>query len=208
MHRRLVALVLAVLLVAALGACGSGGGSSSDGAADGAGPLTGATAPPSTLGGSGPLAAAKVYEGLSQTHVAGAIRYRQTPPVGGDHDQVWQNCGFYAAAVGSPNAVHSMEHGAVWITFRPSLPEAQQQVLKDLVVDNPGLLVSPWKDDALPSPVVLTAWGVQLGVPNATAPAVAAFVKQFQFGPQTKEQGIPCNGGIGAPEVQSRAPVG
>ena len=39
----------------------------------------------------------------------------------GEHNPVWQNCGFYNKPVRDESAVHSLEHGAVWITSpRPS----------------------------------------------------------------------------------------
>jgi hypothetical protein len=206
--RRLAAVLLACLAFAA-GSCSSQGGSEGANRPAGPGaPLTGTTAAAKPLGGGGPLANAKTYTGLTQTHVDGPIRYRQTPPVGGDHNPIWQDCGAYGQAVNAPNGVHAMEHGAVWITYRPSLPKAQVKVLTGLVPANPYLLVSPWYDDALPAPVVLTAWGVQLGVQTATDPAVKAFVGRFEQGPQTPEPGATCSGGIGTPDITSRAPVG
>lgn len=43
------------------------------------------------------------------------ITYAESPPVGGEHADVWQNCGFYGGMISSEQAVHSLEHGAVWI---------------------------------------------------------------------------------------------
>jgi hypothetical protein len=189
---RTAALLLAALLVAA--ACSSGG----DG--DGDGVVTGATGSPQRLGGSGPLADAEVYSDLTQNHVEGPITYRQTPPVGGDHAPVPATCGAYDEPVPSPNAVHSMEHGAVWITYRPGIDDADVDALRALVPGNPYLLVSPWDDDDLPSPIVLSAWGVQLGVDRASDSAVAAFVTEFQQGRQTPEPGAAC-AGVGSPAV-------
>ena len=156
--------------------------------------VTGATASPQALGGDGPLAAVQVYSDLTQAHVEGPITYRQTPPVGGDHNPVWANCGAYDEPVPSPNAVHSMEHGAVWITYRPSLAADEQDALQGRVADHPYLLVSPWTDDDLPSPIVLSAWGHQLGVDSASSPGVDAFIDAFEQGPQTPEPGGPVRG--------------
>jgi hypothetical protein len=188
-------LVALVLLVAACGGGDEGGDdpSSNDGL------VTGATASPQALGGDGPLANVRVYSDLTQAHVEGPITYRQTPPVGGDHNPVWANCGAYDEPVPSPNAVHSMEHGAVWITYRPSLAADEQDALRELVADHPYVLVSPWTDDDLPSPVVLSAWGHQLGVSSASSPGVEAFIVAFEQGPQTPEPGGPCEGGVGSP---------
>ncbi len=59
---------------------------------------------------------------LSQYHTTEPVFYGQIAPVGGDHGPVLQNCGFYEEPVRNENAVHSLEHGAVWITYRPDLP--------------------------------------------------------------------------------------
>jgi hypothetical protein len=191
----LAALVAAFVLLAACSSAGGGG--------DDASPtvhVTGATASPQKLGGPAPLTDVNVYSGLSRNHIEGEIRYRQTPPVGGDHSPIPATCGAYDDPIPSANAVHSMEHGAVWITFRPSLPDSERQALRNLVPGNPYLLVSPWEDDELPSPIVLSAWGLQLGVQKASDPAVAAFVHNFAQGPQTPEPGAAC-AGVGSPAV-------
>src|SRR4051812_12720761 len=125
--RRLLPLLLALALaVAACGGSSSGGAGGSGDAtsptAPPSGPLTGATAAPGTVGGSGPLAATKTYADLSRNHSTTPVRYRQTPPVGGDHAPEWASCGAYDGAIDPMYGVHSMEHGAVWVTYRPSLP--------------------------------------------------------------------------------------
>lgn len=121
------------------------------------------------------------------------------PPVGGDHDPVWQNCGIYAEPVGTGNAIHSLEHGAVWVTYRPGLPAEQLDVLTDLARGKPYMLLSPFPD--LKSPVVLTAWGVQLELDDASDPRAATFVEKYLQGEQTPEPGAACSGGVGAPSV-------
>ena len=64
------------------------------------------------------------FSGLAQKHVESPVSYRQDPPVGGPHFSTWQNCGFYAEAVRNEHAVHSLEHGAVWISYRDDLATA------------------------------------------------------------------------------------
>jgi len=137
----------------------------------------------------------QTYGNLSRDHVEGPIAYPPTPPVGGPHSRVWQNCGFYTEPIGNEQGVHSMEHGAVWITYRPDLPADQVDVLRQLT-DQSYVLVSPYPN--LPAPVVATAWGQQLLLDSATDPRLDQFVEYFREGPQTPEPGAPCNGGTSA----------
>ena len=69
------------------------------------------------------------YTDLAQTHVDTPVDYPQTPPVGGPHNPVWQTCQFYDVEFPKERGVHSMEHGAVWITFDPSLAAADVAVV-------------------------------------------------------------------------------
>src|SRR5512135_2125538 len=65
------------------------------------------------------LTGLQTYPNLARDHAQGAVTYAQTPPAGGNHSTQWQNCGIYTAPVGNEYAVHSLEHGAMWITYRP-----------------------------------------------------------------------------------------
>jgi hypothetical protein len=140
----------------------------------------------------------KTYDvGPAGQHTEGNVDYAQTPPVGGEHNPVWQNCGFYDKPVTDENAVHSLEHGAVWITYRPDLPQDQVDILRDLAHSETYVLVSPYP--GLPSPVVASAWGKQLRLQSADDPDLERFVQAYRQGPQTPERGAACTGGIGQP---------
>jgi hypothetical protein len=130
-------------------------------------------------------------------HVERPVSYPQSPPVGGPHDPVWQNCGFYDEPVRNENAVHSLEHGAVWITYQPDLPQEQVNRLRDMAHSQTYILVSPYP--GLDSPVVASAWGKQLRLEGADDPRLERFVGAFRRGPQA-HPGEPCSGGTGEPE--------
>jgi hypothetical protein len=135
--------------------------------------------------------------GAGGQHTEGTVNYEQSPPVGGPHNPVWQNCGFYDKPVRNENAVHSLEHGAVWITYQPDLPQDQVAKLRELAQNNSYVLVSPYP--GLDSPVVASAWGKQLKLQSAEDPALEQFIRAYMQGPQTPEPGAPCSGGIGEP---------
>jgi hypothetical protein len=127
------------------------------------------------------------------------------PPPGGIHYNAWQNCGIYDEPVATGNAVHSLEHGAVWITYSPDLPANQVAQLRDKVVNTTYILLSPYPN--LQSPVVLSAWGVQLEVDNATDRRIDQFISRYRLGPQTPEPGAVCTHGLGNP-VDRDVPMG
>ncbi len=134
---------------------------------------------------------------LSRDHTELPVTYPQSPPVGGAHSPVWQNCGVYDKPVGNVHGVHSMEHGAVWITYQPNLPADQVDILRKQA-EQSYVLVSPYPN--LPSPVVASAWSNQLKLDSASDPRLDQFVRYFRGGPQTPEPGAPCTGGTSATE--------
>ncbi len=139
----------------------------------------------------------QTYPGLAQDHVTGVVAYPQTPPVGGKHSATWQNCGVYSAPVQNENAVHSLEHGAMWITYRPDLPASEIATIVGDTSGEPYALVSPYPE--LPSPIVASAWGVQLKLTSASDPRLKSFVEKYKSGSSAPEPGGECTGGAGTP---------
>lgn len=139
----------------------------------------------------------KTFSPLVQKHVDTPVSYPQSPPVGGSHDSKWQNCGVYDTPVKNENAVHSMEHGAVWLTYRPDLPADQVATVRAFARNRTHVLVSPF--EGLKEPVVANAWGKQLRLDSVTDARLAAFVDEYEQGPQTPELGVTCGGAIGSP---------
>lgn len=129
---------------------------------------------------------------VSRGHVSTPVSYPQTPPTGGEHSAVWLNCGVYENPVPNENAVHALEHGAVWVTYRPDLPAADVDTLRRALPDTYTVL-SPYPD--LPEPVVVSAWGRQLALTGADDRRLAPFIREFRQGPQTPEPGAACTGG-------------
>jgi hypothetical protein len=143
------------------------------------------------------ISGVQTFKGLSREHVQGSVDYPQTPPVGGNHNQVPLNCGVYTAPVPPENAVHSLEHGAVWVTYRPDLAAAEVALLTADASGKPYVILSQYPN--LPAPVVASAWGLQLKVSRASDPRIAKFISKYAQGPQAPEPGAPCSGGTGTP---------
>ncbi|MER7110626.1 DUF3105 domain-containing protein [Streptomyces sp. NPDC000229] len=133
---------------------------------------------------------------LGRNHVTKPVTYPMKPPVGGDHDQVWLNCDrdVYKKPVPERNAVHSLEHGAVWVTYNDKAPAAEVKKLEEKVGKTSYSFMSPVEDQ--PGAIMLSAWGKQVTVDSADDPRVDAFFTKYVQGPQTPEPGAACTNGL------------
>ena len=150
-------------------------------------------------GAGDPLSMVETIEVTDRSHVDGPVEYPQQPPVGGAHAAVWQNCGSYAQPVPDEQAVHSLEHGAIWIAYRPDLPADQVAVLQELTLGQPYVLVSPYP--SLDTAVVASAWGARLPLERVDESLLGAFIEAYAQGPETPEPGAPCSSGTGVPDA-------
>jgi hypothetical protein len=134
---------------------------------------------------------------LARDHVADdtTLQYPMVPAAGGRHLANWQRCAgdVYDKPVVEGRAVHSLEHGAVWITYRPGLDQAQVATLAGKVRNTDFMLMSPYEGQ--PSAISLQAWGYQLRVDKAGDPRVDAFIKRFRES-ASLEPGTPCSNGL------------
>jgi hypothetical protein len=179
------------MAAALLGSC------SSDAKSPAASPTTTAPVVGPVLPGGGDIQGVQTFSGLTRNHTKDTVAYPQSPPVGGDHNPAWQNCGVYDQPIQNEHAVHSLEHGAVWLTYRPDLPADQVAILQRFAVGQSHVLVSPYPN--LGHAVVATAWGVQLAVDSASDPRLAQFIAEYQLGPTAPESGVTCSGAFGDP---------
>jgi hypothetical protein len=117
-----------------------------------------------------------------QEHVATPVTYTESPPVGGPHDPEWADCTgtVYDVDIRHENAVHSMEHGATWITYDPAaISDADLATLQDLVQGTSGLMLSPY--EGLGSTISLQSWNHQLAVDSAGDERVQQYADFMTF---------------------------
>jgi hypothetical protein len=142
-----------------------------------------------------PIAGVKTWDNLGRQHVTTPVNYPMTPPVGGDHDPTWLTCmgNVYDQPVKNENAVHSLEHGAVWVTYNSKATADDIKLLSDKVKATPYTMMSPYPTEQ--GTITLSAWGTQLVVDSANDPRVQEFLTKYVQGPQTQEPGASCSSG-------------
>ena len=133
---------------------------------------------------------------IQHNHVAGVVKYDSSPPMGGNHNQYWANCTgtVYTKQIANENAVHMLEHGAVWVTYNPATISAAD--LKTITADVDGvqwMALSPYK--GLKTEISLQAWNYQLFVTKASDPRVEKFIDALKHTTKvTPEYGAACSG--------------
>ena len=129
------------------------------------------------------LAAAKAINGVTykkephHDHIfSGSATYDATPPIGGDHSPYWADCNgaVYTQPIANENAVHPLEHGAVWVAYREGLPQSEVDTLVSDVKGQTKVFMSPYPD--LKTKVSLQAWGYQLKLNSVTDPRINQFI--------------------------------
>ncbi len=139
------------------------------------------------------------YPDLKATaqHKTGPLTYPVSPPVGGTHNPVWENCmgNVYDQQIPNENAVHSLEHGAVWITYKPGLAADQIAALKKKVEGQTYMYMSPYP--GLDKNISLQVWGYQLKLDTVDNAKIDAFIKAGRLN-ASKEPGAACSGGTSA----------
>jgi hypothetical protein len=129
------------------------------------------------------IAGVKTYDySAGQDHVSESVNYPESPPVGGPHDPNWADCTgtVYDVDIRHENAVHSLEHGAVWITYDPArVSDADVATLAKLVDGESGRMLSPYA--GLDSPISVQAWNHQLKVDSANDKRIKQFADLMTY---------------------------
>jgi len=145
-------------------------------------------------------------ENIGGLHTTDPLAYKNKPPMGGPHHPAWHNCGTFSEPIGDTHAVHSLEHGAVWVTYEPdqTTPEDVAE-LAAIANRNDYVMLSPYPGQG--SKIVLTAWNNQLRLDRLDAPMVRRFVAYFAKAMTAPEPGAPCDGGVDSTVKTSTPPA-
>lgn len=140
-------------------------------------------------------------------HRTGTINYASIPPyvippVGGPHNQWWLTCGIYDQPVPNENAVHDLEHGAVWVTYQPNLDQNAVDTLRGIARQYQKIVLSPYP--SLSAPIVASAWGggghtgFQIKVQPGQWTQLQSFITKHSGASDAPEPTAACTNGQGA----------
>ncbi len=158
------------------------------------------------------IAGEETYPNLTNMHIDGGEGLTEYPdgtvdyaekwgmevPAGGDHLSAWLNCGVYSEPQTPENAVHALEHGAVWIMYNPD--EVEAATVEDLYgrqVPSSKIIISPVDD--LQSPMAVSAWGADVLLDGPEDPRLEEFIKKYWQSGLVPEPGASCSGAVEGP---------
>jgi hypothetical protein len=114
----------------------------------------------------------------TSTHVANGTLGPNPPltPAGGPHYVGPLRAGVYEEPVPDGNAIHSLEHGLVWISYQPDdVTAAVFDVLEDVASDfGRDVILSPRLENS--SPIIVVSWGQRLVMDEVDEQLVRDFV--------------------------------
>ena len=139
----------------------------------------------------------ETFEVLEAVHVETTVDYEMSPPAGGPHNPAWLNCGIYELPVQAENAVHSLEHGAVWITYDPAIVTGADLDALRSKMPRSYIILSPF--EGLQAPVVASAWGAQVELDGVADPRLEQFIVKYRQSPDAPEPGALCSQAIDGP---------
>ncbi|WP_234791001.1 DUF3105 domain-containing protein [Mycolicibacterium wolinskyi] len=123
----------------------------------------------------------KSYRGADHVAPTQRVAYDGNPPYGGPHDAAWAACDgvVYSVPIRAENAVHSLEHGAVWIAYHPDkIVGTDLEGLRGRARGNNYVFMSPVP--TMNSPVSLQSWGHQLTLDDANDERIDQFISALR----------------------------
>ncbi len=114
------------------------------------------------------------HDELGKNHVPEdtIVNYNSNPPSSGDHYAQPAPKGFYNQELPDGNLLHNLEHGYIWVSYRPDLPTDQVQKLR-------SLFSQPFSDPKFqptkavvtkrsknPAPISVASWGWTMNLNN------------------------------------------
>jgi len=113
-------------------------------------------------------------QGTEHISESGQFTYNSNPPTSGPHYGQAPNWGFYSEPIDDESAIHAIEHGGIWISYK-DLNEDEIDLLEDFVDNNSqSVIVTP--RDQNDSRIAIVAWTKLVKFENVDVDAFQKFL--------------------------------
>ena len=124
----------------------------------------------------------QVFDIVSRTHIAQGTPgsgYNSNPPSSGPHWPGPAKNGFYETALADQQLIHNLEHGYIWIAYKPDVGDEVKNKLKEIAQKE------DWKVVVVPreandTKIALVAWGRVLKMEDPDYEKIEDFIRTYR----------------------------
>lgn len=136
----------------------------------------------------GQVKSAKLLPGVAEFESQGAVHispgtphdtYNSNPPTSGWHYVNPAGWGVYENQLADETLIHNLEHGGIWISYKPDLPNDQKAKLTEIAkrYRSKVILEPRAQNDA---PIALAAWQRLLKLDTADEQRIVEFIANYK----------------------------
>lgn len=116
-------------------------------------------------------------EGREHISRATPVTYNTNPPTSGNHFAEAESWGVYGKEIEDKAAVHSLEHGGIWISYK-DVDEETVKVLNELGRENPhSVVVSPRATND--TPIAVVSWGRMMKLDKLNKALIQKYIETY-----------------------------
>ncbi len=117
-------------------------------------------------------------EGVEHVSAETTVEYKTNPPTSGPHFAQAQNWGVYDKEIDDKAAVHALEHGGIWISYK-DISDDEKNILEEIGRENSGsAIVSP--RGANDVKIAVVSWGRMMKLDTADKAPIQKYIDTYK----------------------------
>lgn len=117
-------------------------------------------------------------EGRSHVSASAQVEYKTNPPTSGSHLAQAINWGIYNQEIDDKAALHSLEHGGIWISYKDLTDGEIQQLQKIAQRNSQSVVLNPRA--ANDNRIVVASWGRMMKLENVDEALIQKYIDTFK----------------------------
>jgi len=117
-------------------------------------------------------------EGREHISARDNVSYKTNPPTSGDHLAEAKTWGVYSDEIDDKAAVHGLEHGGIWISYK-DISDDEIQFLKEIGKNNSqSVIVSPRSENE--DKIVIASWGKMMKLESVDKVLIQKYIDTYK----------------------------
>ncbi|MBI4129786.1 DUF3105 domain-containing protein [Candidatus Roizmanbacteria bacterium] len=117
-------------------------------------------------------------EGREHVPSGTVVDYKTNPPTSGGHLAEAESWGVYDKEIDDKAAVHSLEHGGIWISYN-DISDEEKALLEELGRLNPGsVIISPRSEND--DTIVVASWGKMMRLESVDQAVILKYIETYK----------------------------